>query len=197
MFKDLCGQILGLAAVLVAALFLGLALVDGSSVAQAASGGYTFDGGTARERATVHAALGASSFDWSIVPGHVTIHITAGGSSYATRGEIWLSSKLLAHGRRAWGVVQHEYAHQVDFFLFTAKVRKSLNRALGGKAWWPNGGREHWRHSQFGSERFASTLAWAYWPSPQNTLVRYAHTEATAMPPARFRRLLSNLLASL
>src|ERR1051325_666633 len=95
MFRDLCGQILGLAAVLVSAAFFGLALGKPSAVARAAAGGYSFDGGTAGERAAVHAALGASSFDWSLVPGRVTIHITRGGSSYSTRGEIWLSAKML------------------------------------------------------------------------------------------------------
>jgi hypothetical protein len=196
MFRRLCGQILGFAAVLGATAFLGLALLNTPATA-AAPGGYTFDGGTAQQRAVVHAALGASSFDWSLVPAHVTIHITRGGSSYATPGQIWLSGKLLSGGRAAWGVVQHEYAHQVDFFLFDAKIRRSLNRALGGKTWWPGRAGEQFRHSEYGAERFASTLAWAYWPSPQNTLFRYAHTEATALPPARFRTMLSDLVASL
>jgi hypothetical protein len=62
---------------------------------------------------------------------------------------------------------------------------------LGGKTWWPSG---RWRHDQYGSERFASTLAWSYWPSPHNTLARYAHGEATAMRPSAFRRLVSRLL---
>jgi hypothetical protein len=197
MFRGFCGQILSLVAVLVATAFLGLALLDGPATAQAAAGGYSFDGGSARERAVVHAALGVSTFDWSLVPAHVTIHITRGGGSYSTPGEIWLSEKLLSRGRAAWGVVQHEYAHQVDFFLFDAKIRTSLNRALGGKSWWPGRAGEQFRHSQYGAERFASTLAWAYWPSRQNTLFRYAHTEATAMPPARFRTMLSDLVASL
>jgi len=197
MVRGLCGHILGLAAVLGAAALLGGALLNGPNAAQAAGGGYAFDGGNARERAVVHAALGASTFDWSLVPAHVTIHITRGGNSYATRGEIWLSGKLLSRGRAAWGVVQHEYAHQVDFFLFDAKIRKSLNRALGGTTWWPGRAGEHFRHSQYGAERFASTLAWAYWPSRQNTLFRYAHDEATALPPARFRMMLSDLVASL
>jgi hypothetical protein len=197
MFRGFCGHLLGLAAVLVATAFLGLALLDGSSTAQAAAGGYSFDGGSARERAVVHAALGASSFDWSLVPAQVTIHITRGGSSYSTPGNIWLSEKLLSRGRASWGVVQHEYAHQVDFFLFDAKIRTSLNRALGGKTWWPGRAGEQLRHSQYGAERFASTLAWAYWPSRQNTLLRYAHAEATALPTARFRTMLSDLVATL
>src|ERR1043166_6458857 len=125
MVRGLCGHILGLAAVLSAAALLGVALLNGPTAAQAAAGGYTFAGGNPRQRAGVPAALGASSFDWSLVPAHVTIHITRGGNSYSTRGEIWLSATLLSGGRAAWGVVQHEYAHQVDFFLFDAKVRAS------------------------------------------------------------------------
>jgi hypothetical protein len=197
MFRGFCGHILGLAAVFGAAALLGVAFLNGPNAAQAAAGGYSFDGGNARERATVHAALGASTFDWSLVPAHVTIHITPGGNCYATRGEIWLSGKLLSRGRASWGIVQHEYAHQVDFYLFDAKIRTSLNRALGGTTWWPGRTREQFRHSQYGAERFASTLSWAYWPSRQNTLYRYAHAEATAIPPARFRTLLSDLVASL
>jgi hypothetical protein len=197
MFRGFCGHILGLAAVLGATALLGIALLHAPAAAQAAAGGYSFDGGNARARATVHAALGASSFDWSLVPAHVTIHITRGRNSYATPGEIWLSGKLLSRGRASWGVVQHEYAHQVDFFLFNAKIRTSLDRALGGKTWWPGRTGEQFRHSQYGAERFASTLAWAYWPSQQNTLFRYAHAESTAMPPARFRTMLSDLVASL
>ena len=30
-------------------------------------------------------------------------------------GQIWLDASLLDSGRFSWGVVQHEYAHQVDF----------------------------------------------------------------------------------
>src|SRR6266536_2823727 len=117
----------------------------------------------------------------------------AKGGSYATKGAVWLNPALLAKGRAAWGVVQHEFAHQIDFFMFDATVRARLTKLLRAKTWWA--GRPGLRHSQLGCERFASTLAWAYWPSRQNTLIRFAHAEATAMPPAKFRRLLDNLLA--
>lgn len=43
--------------------------------ALAGGGNYVFDGGSAKERATVRAALEASSFNWGLVPGPVTIHV--------------------------------------------------------------------------------------------------------------------------
>ena len=194
-FRLTGGQICGLAAFLAAATFLGFAVVHAPASAAAAGGGYSFDGGTQRERATVSSALAASSFDWSLIPGQVTIHVTPRGSSYASKGEIWLDSAMLAHGRAAWGIVQHEYALQIDFFLFDAKIRARLNTLLHGKVWWP--GRESLRHSQYGAERFASTLAYAYWPSSHNTLIKHARAETTAMAPARFRTMMSDLVASL
>jgi hypothetical protein len=185
-------QLTGLLAVVAAAAFLAFALLSSPGKAQAQSIGYSFDGGTARQQATVRAALEASSFDWNLVPGEVTIHIAKGGS-HASKGDIWLEPALLAHGRAAWGVIQHEYAHQVDFFMLDAPVRARLAKLLGAKTWWA--GRPGLRHSQLGCERFASTLAWAYWPSRHNTLIRLAHAEATAMPPAKFHRLMDSLLS--
>jgi hypothetical protein len=184
-------QSAGFGAVLAAASIFAFAAAREPAGAQAVARGYSFAGGTARERATVNAALAASSFDWSRVPGHVTIHVVPGRSCFATPGQIWLGRRVLAHGRAAWGLVQHEYGHEVDFLVLDARARASLNRVLGGKVWWPNG---RWRHDQYGAERFASTLAWSYWPSPRNTLVRNARAEATAMRPAAFRRLLRRLL---
>ena len=50
------------------------------------------------------------------------------------------------------------------------------------------------KHAQLASERFASTLAWAYWPSPYNSLRPQSQTdEAAAMKPAAFRSLLARL----
>ena len=34
--------------------------------------------------------------------------------------------------RYAWGIVQHEYAHQVDFLLFGRSERRAIRRVLGG-----------------------------------------------------------------
>ena len=184
-------QSAGFGAVLAAASIFAFVVARDPAGAQPVARGYSFAGGTARERETVRAALAASSFDWGRVPGHVTIHLVPGGSCYATPGQIWLGRRALVHGRAAWGLIQHEYGHEVDYFLLDARARASLDRALGGKTWWPNG---RWRHDQYGAERFASTLAWSYWPSPHNTLVRYARAESTAMRPAAFRRLVNRLL---
>jgi hypothetical protein len=184
-------QLAGFGATVAAASLFAFVADRAPAHAQPVRAGTSIVGGTVRERATVRAALRASLFDWNRLPGHVTIHIVAAGCCHATPGQIWLDRALLAHGRSSWGVIQHEYAHEVDFFLLDAQARARLNRVLGGKTWWPNG---RWRHNQYGAERFASTLAWSFWPSPHNSLIRYARAEATAMPAAAFRRLLSHML---
>jgi hypothetical protein len=181
-----------LLAVGAASVLLAFAVTHPTAQARNLPPGYSFVGGTPSEHATVKKALAASSFDWRVLPGRVTIHIGPGGACSASEGQIRLGSAMLAHGRAAWGIVQHEFAHQVDFFLLSPAERTTLEKQLGGEAWWA--GREGFRHDELGSERFASTLAWSYWPSPYNTLARYAHVEATAMPAARFRRLLNRLL---
>jgi len=180
------------AVVAAAAALLALAVPRPPARAEAIRPGYSFDGGTARERATVRAALAASGFDWRAVPAEVTIHVIPGGGCSAVPGQIWLGSEMLAHGRDAWGVVQHEYGHEVDYFLLGSRVRARLESLLGGKTWWPDG---RFRHSEYGAERFASTLSYAYWPSPHNVLLRDARAEARAMSPARFRRALGRILA--
>jgi hypothetical protein len=163
---------------------------------QAAAGGgnYTFDGGTTRERAQVRSALEASSFPWGVVPGPVTIHIPRGiASSESVPGEIWLDANLLDAGTFSWGVVQHEYAHQIDFLLFDDATRAKLNTLLGGASWYytiPG-----LQHARYGCERFASTLAWSYWQSPQNSMKpESAADESAAMAPAQFRELIAGLL---
>src|SRR5438034_2637488 len=49
-------------------------------------------------------------------------------------------------------------------------------------------------HDQYGCERFASTLAWSFWPSPENSM-RPTHRgdELAAMAPAKFRALVTKL----
>jgi hypothetical protein len=170
--------------------------------AQAAGGHYVFDGGNRIQQTQVRKALNASSFDWSVVPATITIHIDRGHYSEATYGQIWLDANLLDSGSFSWGVVQHEYAHQVDFFLLN-DTRRALLAGLGGKAWWatgiqasgaPNG---TLAHAELTSERFASTLAWAYWPSPSNSMRPTSATdESAAMAPAAFRALLAKVLAA-
>lgn len=162
--------------------------------ALASGGNYVFDGGSAKERATVRGALEASSFDWGLVPGPVTIHVARVGTSYATPGHIWLDAELLASGRFSWGIVQHEYAHQVDFLLLGADGRRQLQSRLGGRAYC--GETPGVAHGDNTCERFASVLAWAYWPSKDNALrPASASDEAAAMPAAAFRALLSTLVS--
>ena len=181
---------------LVAIVALGLASSAQPALARhGVAANYRFDGGTRAERSAVTAAIRASSFDWRVVPAEVTIHIVPDlGTSEAAPGEIWLDAGLLASGMFAWGVVQHEYAHQVDFFCLDDAARALLLGELGGTGWWSPGGQA--RHSDAAAERFASTLAWAYWPSRSNVMSPAdAGIESGAIAPARFRALLSRTLS--
>ena len=111
------------------------AKMESTKAAHAAGTGFRFDGGTTSQRSQVRAALRASSFDWSVVPALVTVHIVRGlDSSEAAPGEIWLDADLLDSGTFAWGVVQHEYAHQVDFFALDDAARALFLRELGASA---------------------------------------------------------------
>jgi hypothetical protein len=161
--------------------------------ASASGGDYTVTGGSAGERAEVVRALEASTFDWDLVPAEVTIHVAPDTETYAAPGEIWIDAQLLDTGRFAWGIVQHEYAHQVDFFLFDDATRSRLNGLLHGVDWYGVASPHHLR----GDERFASTLAWAYWPSPQSALRPDSNAgESAAMRPASFRALMTRLVGA-
>jgi hypothetical protein len=151
----------------------------------ATGGNYVFDGGTSGERAQVQTALDASTFDFSVVPGPVTIHVVRGVVPEATPGQIWLDANLLDTGRFAWGVVQHEYGHQVDFALLDDARRARLQRVLGGAAWCSGA-----PHGELTCERFADLISWAYWQSPDNVM-KPAGGDVTA---AAFRALLAQLL---
>jgi hypothetical protein len=162
--------------------------------ARATGGNYVFDGGTNSERAQVVAALNASSFDWSLVPHQITIHIAPGHPSEATPGDIWLDEQLLTAKKWAWGTILHEYGHQVDYFLLTPADRVALGTLFGTSDWCY--GIPDLPHGAYGCERFASEIAWAYWPSPQNSMRPLSpNDEAGAVPPARFRSLLGRMLA--
>ena len=161
--------------------------------ASAGGGRYTFVGGTKAERQTVVSALDASSFDWNLVRTRITIEIVRGLDSQAVPGRIWLDADLLDAGTFSWGVVQHEYAHQVDYALLDDAIRAQLLPLLGGNTWCYT--TAALPHGEYGCERFASTLAWSYWPSPDNCLKpEWAGDESSAMPPRRFRALLDSLL---
>jgi hypothetical protein len=163
--------------------------------ALAGGGTYTFAGGTPAEQATVHSALEASSFNWGLIPSTITVHIGAYGDSYSVYGNVYLDAALLDSGRFSWGVVQHEFAHQVDFFLFDDTKRAQLNALLGGKDWCYSV--QGLKHSDYGCERFASELAWAYWPSSDNSMKPTSpNDEAGALPVAQFRTLLAGLIGA-
>jgi hypothetical protein len=165
-----------------------------SSLARAGGGDYVFDGGTPAEQQQVRDALAASSFDWSLVPGPVTIHIASFPTETAAPGQLFLDARLLDAGEFAWGVVQHEYAHQVDFALLDDGDRARLAAALGTTTWC-YADAPALQHDQYGCERFASTLAWAYWPSPGNCMSPAAlGPESGSMSPAAFRALLASIL---
>jgi hypothetical protein len=168
-----------------------LLLVLAPPAARAAGGHYVFDGGSRAERGQVTAALNASSFDWNLVPGQILIHIARGVDSCGRPGEIWLDADLLDAGRFAWGVVQHEYAHQVDFGLLNDTTRAQLLPQLETTIWWGPLS----NHAQLGAERFADELAWAYWQSPDNVMKPMsAADEGGQMTPAAFRAALASLL---
>lgn len=164
-------------------------------LARAAGGNYVFASGTPQEQAQVHAALEASSFDWSLVPQTITIHIDRGHESDATAGSIWLDADLVDAGQFAWGTIQHEYAHQVDFFLLDDAKRAALAPLLGGSSWWSTSPAQS--HGDASCERFASTLAWAYWQSGANSMrPASAHDESAALAPAAFRALVAQTLGA-
>ena len=164
-------------------------------LARAGGGSYVFDGGTAGQQAQARAALEASAFDWSTIPATITIHIAPGTDSWSRQGEIWLDGNLLDSGRFGWGTVQHEYAHQIDFYLLNDFERSSLTRALGGLDWC--GQVADLQHFQHGCERFASTVAWSYWQSKDNSLKpRSRFDEAGGIAPTRFRPLLERWLVN-
>jgi hypothetical protein len=177
------------------ALLLAGALISASG-ALAAGGNYTVTGGTASERAQVHSALDASAFPWSIVPGPIAITIAHGGPSQASPGAISLDANLLDAGRFSWGVVQHEYAHQVDFALLDDGMRNRLAPLLGGAYWWPPYAFEG--HAAADCERFADMVAWAYWPSGDNVMrASTPSDENYGISPEAFRAALQSALPAL
>jgi hypothetical protein len=165
-----------------------------AATAAASVGPVIFDGGSPPEQAQVIDALSASSFDWSILPNAITVHIgSPSGGDFATPGEVYLDSSLLDSGEFSWGVVQHEFGHQVDFLLLHDDDRAQLEGALHAKDWCykvPG-----LAHADQGCERFASELSWAYWPSFQNSMrPGDIGGESAGMPSAAFRALVAELL---
>jgi hypothetical protein len=163
-----------------------------SGNALASGGNYVFSGGTPAERTTVTQALDASAFPWGLVPQRIEITIGKGYASEAWAGHISLDSDLLDAGTFAWGTIQHEYGHQVDYFLLDDAERNQLFPLLGGKCWFATCAAHH---DELTSERFASTLAWSYWPQAGNTMKpEGAGDESAALAPNAFRALMKQVL---
>jgi hypothetical protein len=172
-----------------------LAFVSLLLPAQAFAGGgnYEFAGATPAERSTIRAALNTSSFDWGVVAQRVTIHVGPYGVSRSTPQHIWLDRGLVASGRFAWGTIMDEYAHQVDFLVLDPQHREVLQQRLRASAWCYE--RDGLAHSANGCERFASMVAWAYWPSKHNSYSpRSRADESAAMPAGEFRQLVSTMV---
>jgi hypothetical protein len=159
--------------------------------AQARGGSYTFSGGSELGRGEARNALESSAFDWGLVAEPVTIQIVDCGCAGARPGVIVLDETLLEstpYGRAyTWGIVQHEYAHQVWWFTLEGAQRSFLQEELGGAdLCYEQPGLPHDAHA---CERFARTLAWAYWPNHGNP----ARTEIS-LGGRRFRALTIPLL---
>jgi hypothetical protein len=131
----------------------------------------------------------------------VTVHIVPGADSHALPGDVYLDANLLDAGSLSWGVVQHEFAHEFDFFFLHPSDHVTLLPELGGVSWFasgavgmaPDGGLAH---AQLGAERFASTFAWAFWQSPANVMKPHGKAdESAAMAPAAFRALIASIVA--
>jgi hypothetical protein len=165
--------------------------------ARATGGDYVFEGGTVGAQATVKAALDASRFNFDRVSAQVTIRITKCGCAGATPGVIILDEHLLtdtSFGERyAWGLVQHEYAHQIDYLLIDTETRAALRKLLGGRDWCYEG--RGLQHDEHGCERFAEVFAWSYWPSSANVQREEARAAAPRLTARRFRQIFNRLLA--
>ena len=168
-----------------------------TGTAQAAGGDYVIEGGSPKARETVQAALETSRFDFDRVPSRITIKITNCGCAGARAGLIVLDEKVITDtslgARYSWGLIQHEYAHQIDYFLLQDHDRVAVRRALGGKAWCYE--RDGLSHDANACERFADVVSWAFWPSLDNVLREDAKVFAPNFTAKEARAFVNRLLA--
>jgi hypothetical protein len=165
--------------------------------ANAADTSVVFTGGSETARAQVVAALHGSIFDWSLVGQAVTVEIRDCGCAGARPGAVVLDETMLSsqpYGRPyTWGIVQHEFAHQVWWFALDDEQQSELKGVLGGSdLCYEQPGLPHDAHA---CERFASTLAWAYWPVAGNPAEPEKAMGGPGVPaaPRRDARLSSGL----
>jgi hypothetical protein len=172
----------------VLAAFVALAVPARAGAADVA---LEFSGGSDEARAEVIAALDASAFDWSLIGRPVTVQILGCGCAGSRPGVVVLDETMLAsspYGRAyTWGIVQHEFAHQVWWYALDDARRSDLRALLGGAdLCYEQPGLSHDAHA---CELFASTLAWAYWPAAGNPM-----QAERAMGARQFRHLLGRML---
>lgn len=162
--------------------------------ALASGGQYVFAGGTQAEQQQVTQGLAASSFDWNLVPVQVTVHIARNiPLSYSTPGQIWLDADLLDSGSFAWGVVQMEYAQQVQYTMLSQDAQSQLTGMMGAQQWCYDN--PSLPRSDNACERFAATLAWSYWPKAGNSMRPSGPSDWSAsMAPKAFRTELLTLI---
>ena len=181
---------------ILAALLAALALPG--SAAAVLNGPITINGGNAYEQTQVRAALRISAFDYTPVAARITVVIARNipSSDASSNGVVNVDANLLDAGEFSWGTVQHEMAHEVDFLYFSDADRAQLFSALGGGSWWYTA--PMLAHGDYGCERFASELSWAFWSDTQQNSMRPVgvRDESNEMPLAAFRTLVNQLLAA-
>ncbi|MGZ4337359.1 MAG: hypothetical protein ACXVRA_08595 [Gaiellaceae bacterium] len=175
-----------------------VALALPGSAAAVLTGPIAINGGNAYEQEQVRAALRISAFDYTPIAARVTVVITRNipTSDASPNGVVDLDANLLDAGEFSWGVTQHEMAHEVDFHYFSDADRAVLLSALGGASWWYTA--PMLAHGDYGCERFASELSWAFWSDGrQNSMHPIGvRDESNEMPLAAFRTLVNQLLAA-
>lgn len=123
----------------------------------------------------------------------IDVRIAPGAPTQSFPGVVVFDANVLEMGTFAWGIVQHEFAHQLDFLLLDDGDRKALRSMLGGQAWCWNDVAMDVGHGYLSCERFASTVAWSFWQSPENAL-RPGEETVVRIDPVRLARALSHAL---
>ena len=88
-----------------------------------------------------------------------------------------------------------EYAQQVQYTLLDQTMRTQLTAQLGAQQWcYENPSLPRGANA---CERFAATLAWAYWPNEANSMQPSGPGDwSAAMSPAGFRALLAQYIGA-
>ena len=121
-----------------------------------------------RQQATVRAALEVSSFDWSVLPARSSS--TSRRSAAPTpRPATSTSTARCSTPAASRGASSSTSSHtrSTSSSSTTRSARRSTQRSAAATGATASPGLAH---SAYGCERFASELAWAYWPSADNSM---------------------------